>query len=134
MGRSPFLHVNMTDSDILMPCQLGRYIGLNNFFLGPGSTRLKKPIISRGMVIYPHDTSFQAVFGVPQLAPQRKVTLDKAMAWEVEVKCMTLDISSASALDTLKLNVGIDVFRTSGVGVGDIIRVQITIKCSVQNR
>jgi hypothetical protein len=66
------------------------------------------------MVIYPHDTSFQAVFGVPQLAPQRKVTLDKAMALEVEVKCMTLDISSASALDTLKLNVGIDVFRTSG--------------------
>jgi hypothetical protein len=109
---SLFTGVNMTDSDILMPRQLGQYHGLNNFFLGAASSRVENPVVSGGMAIYPHDTGFQAVFGVPQLAPQRKVTLDKAMALEVEVGCMTLGISSANNLDTLSM--GTDVFQTNG--------------------
>ena len=109
---SLFSGINMTDSDILMPRQLARINGQNNFFLGVGNNRIESALISRGVAISLYETGFQAVFRVPQLAPQHKVTLDKAMALEVEVGCMTLGISSASISGNL--DPGIDVFQTNG--------------------
>jgi hypothetical protein len=107
-----FAGLNTTDSDILMPRHLHRDdSGRNAFFLGP-QRRVNSPIISRGMALHPHDTGFQAIFGVPQLAPQRKATLEKAMALEVEMGCMTLGITSMLNPDASYS--ATDVFQTNG--------------------
>jgi hypothetical protein len=106
-----FAGLNTTDSDILMPRHLRHdNSGRTTFFLGPGS-RVTSPVISRGIVLHPHDTGFQAIFGVPQLAPQHKVTLEKSIALEVEMGCMKLGITSRRNADTLDET---DVFQTNG--------------------
>jgi len=114
-----FRGVNMTDSDVLMPRQLkhvnqsrSAYVDLNSFYMGPGSQRIAQPTIKNGIAVFPHDTGVKAVVGVPQLAPQHKVVLDKTLAVEVDVGCMTLGVYSIHDPDSI--GSGVDVFDTNG--------------------
>jgi hypothetical protein len=111
-NASFFAGLNMTDSDALMPRQLAQYKNLISSFIGPGNSRVESPTVSGGMALNPHATGFQAVFGVPQLAPQRKVTLEKTMAFEFEMGCMTLGISSRESLNDVDPQ--ITIFQTNG--------------------
>jgi hypothetical protein len=108
-----FTGLNMTDSDALMPRQLRKGdVAPNDYFLGAGSGRVENLTVNGGVVVNPHDTGFQAVFGVPQLGPQQKVTLEKALALEVEMGCMKLGVTSIRSMGGMDF--GIDVFHTNG--------------------
>jgi hypothetical protein len=111
-NASFFAGLNMTNSDTLMPHQLSQYNNQISSYLGPGNSRIESPTLSGGMALNPHATGFQAVFGVPQLAPQRKVTLKKTMAFEFEMGCMTLSISSKENMNNVDPQ--INMFQTNG--------------------
>jgi len=94
-----FSGINSTDSDAMMPRQLTHYpsapnvaINLNSFYLGPNTRRVLLPTIDKGLAIEPHATGVRMVMGVPQLSPNKKVNIAKAMAVEVDVGCMTLGV------------------------------------------
>ncbi|KAK7037244.1 hypothetical protein VNI00_011235 [Paramarasmius palmivorus] len=114
-----FSGLNMTDSDNLIPRQLrkyaykrSQYLGLNSYFIGPNIKRIEEPTISNGIMVVPHDMGFKAVFGVPQLKPQSKVSFDGAMALEVEMGCMALGMYTQHDLDNTGGS-GIDIFATN---------------------
>ncbi|CAG8695374.1 2486_t:CDS:2, partial [Acaulospora colombiana] len=93
-----FTGINSTDSDMLLPRRLGRYADISSnttsFQVNAGIRRIQVPTISNGILVKPTDTGFQAVFGVPNITVDQKFTLEKAMALEVEVGCMSLGIYS----------------------------------------
>ena len=111
-NASFFAGLNTTDSDTLMPRQLGQFNNQVSSFVGPGSSRVESPTVSGGIAINLHATGFQAVFGVPQLGPQRQVILKKAMALEFEMGCMTLGISSTQNLNSAEPQ--LTIFQTNG--------------------
>lgn len=98
-----FRGLNSTDSDVLMPLQLARWkhlesdtFDVNMYYLGVGSQRVHRPVISSGIAIVPHDEGLQVVVGVPQLSRQRRVTIPRTLALEVDVGCMDLGINGVS--------------------------------------
>ncbi|KAF5384718.1 hypothetical protein D9757_006272 [Collybiopsis confluens] len=118
-NSSFFSVLNSTDSDILMPRQLthedqprSAFIDLNTYYIGPGVSRIQQPTIQNGIAVFPHEQGFRSVFGVPNLSPQHSVSVDKAMALEVEMGCMALGIDSQHNLDAI--GGGIDIFVTNG--------------------
>ncbi|PVF99332.1 hypothetical protein CPB86DRAFT_291763 [Serendipita vermifera] len=109
-----FSGVNTTDSEMLMPRQLGvdrsANITINSFYASVVSTKIENPTISRGILINPTDMGFQAVFGVPSLDPGYSFTLNRVMALEVEMGCMTLGIATrTAAVDSC-----VDEYATNG--------------------
>ncbi|KAK7051659.1 hypothetical protein VNI00_004638 [Paramarasmius palmivorus] len=78
--------------------------------MGPNIRRVEEPTLSNGVMVVPHDMGFKAVFGVPQLGPQSRVSFDGAMALEVEMGCMDLGIYTRSNLDDSR---GIDILATN---------------------
>ncbi|GLB40050.1 hypothetical protein LshimejAT787_0705600 [Lyophyllum shimeji] len=101
-----FAGINSTDSDVLLPRQLkrGRYgrdlsFDVNSFYLGPNTLRLRAPTIQNGIAIAPHAAGVRAVMGVPQLKPEKRVTIPKTMAMEVDVGCMSLGVFAQARVD-----------------------------------
>ncbi|KAF5342900.1 hypothetical protein D9758_015415 [Tetrapyrgos nigripes] len=114
-----FSNLNSTDSDVLMPRQLRHYeqsrsqiIDFNTFYMGPGVHRVEQPTVQNGIAVFPHEQGVRAVFGVPILQPQRSVTLDKAMALEIDMGCTKLGIYADTSLDSI--SGGTDFFATNG--------------------
>ena len=114
-----FRGINSTDSDVLMLRRLKRrnhsrsaFVDLNSFYISPGSQRVVNPFLANGLAIVPHETGVRAVLGVPQLAPQQSVTLDKTMALEADMGCMPLGIYSQHNLDA-SFSRGIDIYATN---------------------
>jgi hypothetical protein len=112
--------INSTDTDVLMPRRLthhnhsrAQFIDLNSFYLAPNSQRVTNATIEEGYALFPHDTGIRVVLGVPQLAPQHKIDLDKTMALEVDVGCMTLGVYSQHSIEVTG-STGIDVLATQG--------------------
>ncbi|KAK7051662.1 hypothetical protein VNI00_004641 [Paramarasmius palmivorus] len=113
-----FSGLNMTDSDVLIPRQLRKYahkdgdLRLNSYYIGPGTKRIQESTISNGVMISPHDMGFKAVFGVPQLGPQARVSFNEAMALEVEMGCMDLGIYTRRDYDDSSIGGSFDIFAT----------------------
>ncbi|KAK7016432.1 hypothetical protein VNI00_018891 [Paramarasmius palmivorus] len=113
-----FSGLNMTDSDVLIPRQLRKYsykrddyLRLNSYYIGLGIKRTRESTISNGVMVNPHDMGLKAVFGVPQLGPQARVSLNEAMALEVEMGCMDLGIYSRKDYDD-PIGGSFDIFAT----------------------
>ncbi|KAF8151325.1 hypothetical protein B0H34DRAFT_727198 [Crassisporium funariophilum] len=94
---SGFRILNSTDSDVLMPTNLGRYnttrkdiFDLNNYFLGASGEIVPNPTIKLGLAVAPHETGVRMVVGVPQLTKHQKVVVPKTLALEVDIGCMGL--------------------------------------------
>jgi hypothetical protein len=119
--RSFFSGINTTDSDAIMPRNIGIGIyNLTSYYASTGRKRVEVPTIDGGILVNPTDIGFQAIFGVPQIESSTAFTIAKTMALEVEVGCMTLGIGSVNDLDSPTS--GIDFFETRGIG--DDIPVQ----------
>jgi hypothetical protein len=116
LDRTLFTGINTTDSDGLMPRSLGRYLGafsnMTSFHVNVGTKKIRTPSIENGILVNPTATGFQAVFGVPDITPDHEFTLEKAMALEVEVGCMTLGIHSVKAVDG-PMSTGPTFFQTN---------------------
>ncbi|GLB40115.1 hypothetical protein LshimejAT787_0706250 [Lyophyllum shimeji] len=113
-----FSGINSTDSETLMPRQLAHYsydheavFDLNTFAVGPTTKRVVQPIVERGLAIQPHATGVRMVVGVPELQPNTRVDLSKAMAVEVDVGCMSLGVIAAQEVGAFDSS---DFFRTNG--------------------
>lgn len=117
--RSLFDNINSTDSDLLMPRQLSHHnypkaatFDLNSYYIGPNTKRVNAPTIQNGLAVDPQETGMRAVLGVPQLKANHKVDIDKTMALEVDVGCMTLGVNVVHDIDAS--GIGIDIFQTNG--------------------
>ncbi|PVF99333.1 hypothetical protein CPB86DRAFT_783707 [Serendipita vermifera] len=99
--RDFFKGINSTNSDMLMPRQIGIAntadgTPIPQFFANTGVSKVEVPTISGGILVNPTDIGMQAVFGAPQLSPGYSFTLNRTMALEVEVGCMTVGINTVS--------------------------------------
>ncbi|ESK94620.1 hypothetical protein Moror_14344 [Moniliophthora roreri MCA 2997] len=98
---STFAGINTTDSDMLLPRNLRpqtKRIGdfyLNTYRTSFGASLTLNTTIRNGIVVEPHETGLKVFFGVPSLRPHQSVTLEKTMALEVEVGCMSVGIFSS---------------------------------------
>lgn len=117
-----FSGLNSTDSDTLMPRYLTNNIivnanastfYLNSCYIGPGTKRVKTTTTQNGIIVDPLETGVTAVFGVPQLTPDTKVSVDQTLALEVEVGCMTVGVYAEQSLVS-SFSTGFDVFATTG--------------------
>lgn len=108
-----FSGTNTTDSDALIPRSIAAsYDNKTGFFVDSGSKRVETPVIKGGILVKPNDIGFQAIFGVPQLQPDQEITLDKVMALEIEIGCMSLGIGSHYVMEFSSARD--DIFRTNG--------------------
>ncbi|KAG6906185.1 hypothetical protein DXG01_015366 [Tephrocybe rancida] len=115
-----YSQINNTDTDVLVPIQLAHYkyknesfFDYNTFNIGPTSQLVIEPIINGGLAIAPHPTGVRMVAGVPDLQPNTKVELSKAMAVEVDVGCMSLGVFGMKVTYDLA-DSGTDYMRTNG--------------------
>ncbi|PPQ73737.1 hypothetical protein CVT26_011892 [Gymnopilus dilepis] len=95
--ESSFRNLNSTDSAILMPRYLahdqltnGGDSDLNTYLVSASGTTVLQPTIQSGLAFLPHTTGVKMIVGVPQLARQQKVEVQKTLALEVEIGCMLL--------------------------------------------
>ncbi|KAJ8072496.1 hypothetical protein AAF712_011209 [Marasmius tenuissimus] len=112
-----FAGINNTDSDMLLPRFLrhsnhtqAATFDLNIYRVLPLPQLVTTPVIMNGLVAEPRDSGVRVVFGVPNLNPGHSAGLQKSMAMEVEVGCMSLGMFS-SHIDGAPLG-GIDYFAT----------------------
>ncbi|KAJ7891795.1 hypothetical protein B0H13DRAFT_2039045 [Mycena leptocephala] len=82
---------------------------LNNWYNGPGSTRLEEAIISNGILIQPDTSGVRAIVGVPPLEPQRTIHLENVMAIEADMGCIDLGLFTERDLDSINT---LDIFAT----------------------
>jgi hypothetical protein len=116
--RSFYQNLSSSDTDVLMNTQLRALnlthsppdFYLNSFYVGVGSTRTRLPTIENGILVEPHATGARAVFGVPDLPPDKSITVDKTMLIEVDMGCMELGLFTQTDLDA-DLD-GFDIFAT----------------------
>ncbi|KAJ6507013.1 hypothetical protein C8R45DRAFT_1090660 [Mycena sanguinolenta] len=84
---------------------------LNTFAVGVGTTRTRLPTIEQGILVEPHATGVRAVLGVPNLPPDRSISIDNTMLIEVDIGCMELGLFTQMDLD-VRLD-AFDVFATN---------------------
>ena len=97
-----FAGINNTDSDMLLPRYL-RHVNhtrsdvfdLNMYRVLPLPQLVAAPMVMNGLVAEPHDNGVRVVFGAPNLKPGNSAELQKSMAMEVEVGCMSLGMFSS---------------------------------------
>ncbi|ESK82617.1 hypothetical protein Moror_11235 [Moniliophthora roreri MCA 2997] len=103
---SIFTGINTTDSDMLLPVNIrhlnhsrSNVFDLNTYRQSFGDSLVLNATIRNGQVVEPHEGGLRVVFGVPSLQSGQSVNLEKAMAFEVEVGCMSLGIFASHILD-----------------------------------
>ncbi|KAJ7925105.1 hypothetical protein B0H13DRAFT_1976127 [Mycena leptocephala] len=117
--RSFYRNLNFTDTAVLMNARLRPLnltngppnFYLNSFSVGVGSTRTRLPTVEQGILVEPHATGARAVLGVPNLPPDKSISIDNTMLIEVDMGCMELGLFTQMDLDTL-LD-GFDSFATN---------------------
>ncbi|RDB19394.1 hypothetical protein Hypma_013567 [Hypsizygus marmoreus] len=102
-----------------MPRQLSHHrhskeatLDLDSYYRGPNTQRVTKTMIQNGLVVEPHEQGVRMISGVPQLTTDHKVDIEKTLAVEVDVGCMTTGITSIHLV--VESGFGVDLFQTNG--------------------
>jgi hypothetical protein len=72
---------------------------LNSFYIGTGNTKTRNPTIEGGILVEPHATGARAVIGVPNLPPEKSITINQTMLIEVDFGCTDLGLFTRMNLD-----------------------------------